>query len=99
MKHCDTCGKELPADTSTSVYCCTAGTGCSTVTAICSLCEFEHGWGYPFCRRCGKIFDPVPLLERVKAYVSSVNSDYAEDEERDQTVAIIEALIKHAQQP
>jgi hypothetical protein len=22
----------------------------------CKLCEFEKGWGYPFCRGCGKEF-------------------------------------------
>jgi hypothetical protein len=59
------------------------------------LCEFESGWGYPFCRSCGTIFDPIPILERVKKYVAGVNEDYVEDEERDQTLGMIDALVNH----
>ncbi len=24
----------------------------------CKICEFEEGWGKPFCESCGKIFPP-----------------------------------------
>jgi hypothetical protein len=60
----------------------------------CKLCEFEEGWGKPFCQACGTIFDAVPILERVKEYVAGVNADFAEDKERDQTLAMLDALIQ-----
>lgn len=64
----------------------------------CRLCEFEEGWGKPFCGACGNIFDEVPILQRIREYVAGVNDDYEEDEERDQTLAMIDALILHNSQ-
>jgi hypothetical protein len=64
-------------------------------STACRLCEFEEGWGKPFCGACGNIFDEVPILQRIREYVAGVNDDYKEDEERDQTLAMIDALIRH----
>lgn len=61
----------------------------------CKICEFEEGWGKPFCGACGQIFDEVPILQRIREYVAGVNDDYKEDEERDQTLGMIDALILH----
>ena len=61
----------------------------------CKICEFEEGWGKLFCGACGKIFDEVPILQRIREYVAGVNDDYKEDEERDETLGMIDALIQH----
>lgn len=61
----------------------------------CKVCEFEEGWGNPFCRVCGSIFDSTPILQKIREYVAGVNDDCDEDEERDQVLAMIDALIQH----
>jgi hypothetical protein len=59
----------------------------------CPICEFESGWGNPFCRDCGTVFDRVAILKKVREYVALVNDDCKEDEERDETLLLIDVLI------
>jgi hypothetical protein len=100
MKRCEKCNRELPEDTPDSVYGCTAGVGCADyANSECRFCEFEEGWGKPFCGVCGKVFDTVPILTRIKNYVAGVNADYKEDEERDSCVAAIDLLIRNHSEP